>query len=152
MLLKNPQIKAFSCGLFCKETMIFTAKMNRDEVVATAISYIFVLHTCSRWMLRFREKWEKCIYLRVFFTRKLWVLEQKCIEMKLFKMTFPLFLYLIPLLLDCTDSEIFDVFGFSWNFDFMFHDYRRFLDTNTAFLPKLATFLPKNRKFPRFWA
>ena len=31
--------------------------------------------------------------------------------MKLLKMTFPLFLFLIPLLLGCTVSEIFDVFG-----------------------------------------
>ena len=164
--------------VFCRETMIFRAKGHANEVVQNAISYIFVLYIFSRWMHRFREKWEKGIYLRVFVTRKLWVLEQKCIEMKLLKMTFPLLLFLIPLLLGCTVSEIFDVFCFSWNFNLIFPYYRRFLEKNTAFLPKLATFLPKksinsldfelrsskipyfrlfscwepkNGKFPRFW-
>ena len=120
--------------------------MHRDEVVQNAISYTFVLYTLSRWMHRFREKWEKGIYLRVFVTRKLWVLEQKCIEMNLLKMTFPSFLFLIPLLLGCTVSEIFDVFCFSWNFNLIFPYYRRFLEKNTAFLPKFTTFLPKFEK------
>ena len=69
--------------------------------------------------------------------------------MKLLKIIFPLLLFFIPLLLGCTVSEIFDVFCFSWNFNLIFPYYRRFLEKNTAFLPKLATFLPKNRKIPQ---
>ena len=117
------QKSSISCKLFCNETMIFRAKMHRDEVVENDISFTFVLNTSSPRLHRFRDFWRFLFFLE-------------------------------------------------------FHYYRRFLEKNTAFLPKLATFLPKksinsldfelrsskipyfrlfscwepkNGKFPRFW-
>ena len=62
---------SISCELFCNETMIFRAKMNRDELVANALYYNFDFYTFSRRINRFREKLDrnKCIiavYCRLF--------------------------------------------------------------------------------------
>ena len=53
------QKSSISCELFCNETMIFRAKMNRDELVANALYYNFDLYTFSRRINRFREKLDR---------------------------------------------------------------------------------------------